>query len=224
MRHADPYDRAGTRVRLLASTLAAVLTLSLLVPATVRAQAMGMDGDRDRWHVRPLGAVVLMNGEVPTLGTTAVGLETDDLVTFGMDVTHFVTPNWGVNLLLATASTEIRAADGSSFGSLDVLPPTLTVQYHFAPDAAVQPYLGAGGNLSIFYEETGQLEAAGAEVDPGLGAAVQGGFNFIIDGIYLFTDVRWTTFLNDPTVESALGNGELDHDMFVLSAGLGFGF
>lgn len=225
MTHDERTGRTAGPVLVSSLALVAALSLLLAAPASLQAQDMAsMDGDRDRWQIRPMGAVVLMSGEVPTLGTTAVGLETENLVTFGVDVTHFVTPRWGVNLLLATASTEVRAVDGTSFGSLDILPPTLTLQYRFLTEGPVRPYLGAGGNLSIFYEETGQLEGAAAEVDPGLGAAVQGGFDFIVDGILIFTDARWVTFLNDPTVETALGNGELDHDMLVLSAGVGFRF
>ncbi|MBN8930529.1 MAG: OmpW family protein, partial [Rhizobium pusense] len=34
-----------------------------------------------------------------------------------------------------------------------VLPPTLTAQYHFNPKGAVRPYVGAGINYTIFWNE-----------------------------------------------------------------------
>jgi outer membrane protein len=34
-----------------------------------------------------------------------------------------------------------------------VLPPTLTMQYHLAPEGKIRPYLGAGLNYTIFYSE-----------------------------------------------------------------------
>lgn len=216
-RHARLLDRAGILRPRRLGALAALCSLLLLVPSPGAAQEMGMDDDAS-WLVRPLGAVAVMNGEVE-----ALGLETESLVTFGMDVTRFVSPNWGLNLLLAVASTEMKAADGTSFGSLEILPPTLTLQYHFAPEGPVRPYLGAGGNLSIFYNETGTLEEVSASVDPGVGLALQGGADFMVaDRFSVFADVRWVTFLNDPSVETDAGDAELDHDMAVISAGLGF--
>lgn len=217
-RRAHHSDRAGTSRSRLASVLATVFALLLLAPSPGAAQEMGMDDEDPDWLVRPLVAVAVMNGEVE-----ALDLETGSLVTFGADVTRFVSPNWGLNLLLAVASTELEAADGTSFGSLEILPPTLTLQHHFAPDGPVRPYLGAGGNLSIFYNESGTLDEVNTSVDPGVGLALQGGADFMVsDGVSVFTDVRWVAFLNDPSVETDAGDAELDHDMAVISAGLGF--
>ena len=35
-----------------------------------------------------------------------------------------------------------------------VLPPTVTLQYHFTPEQKFSPYVGAGLNYSFFYGET----------------------------------------------------------------------
>ncbi|XLM23340.1 OmpW family protein, partial [Chromobacterium piscinae] len=36
-------------------------------------------------------------------------------------------------------------------GKVSVLPPTLTLQYHFMPEATFRPYVGAGINYTRFY-------------------------------------------------------------------------
>ena len=39
---------------------------------------------------------------------------------------------------------------GGQIGTFKHLPPTLTLQYHFAPGANVRPYVGAGVNYTRF--------------------------------------------------------------------------
>ena len=82
-----------------------------------------------------------------------------------LDITYMANRHIGTELILATTKHNV---DGR--GSLDplgklahtwVLPPTLTLQYHFFPDGHVRPYVGAGVNYSIFYSE----KASGALQD-----------------------------------------------------------
>lgn len=48
-----------------------------------------------------------------------------------------------LELILATQKQEVTAG-GVPVGTVKHLPPTLTLQYHFAPDASFRPYAGAG--------------------------------------------------------------------------------
>ena len=74
-----------------------------------------------------------------------------------IDFTYFITSNWAAELILAT--TRHRVTDSAStlgdvdLGKVSLLPPILTLQYHFRPDAKYRPYVGAGINYTIFYDE-----------------------------------------------------------------------
>lgn len=41
---------------------------------------------------------------------------------------------------------------GTHIGNVKVLPPTLMLQYHFAPQNDFRPYVGAGVNYTRFYD------------------------------------------------------------------------
>lgn len=78
------------------------------------------------------------------------GVDVSDEWVPEVDFTYFVTPNIGVELILATARHEVTL-NGASLGKLNHLPPTVTVQYHFNPTPSIKPYVGAGVNYTRFY-------------------------------------------------------------------------
>lgn len=83
-------------------------------------------------------------------------VKVDNSVAPEVDLTWFVTNNIGLELIAATTKHHIDGASGTtgSIGRLAstwVLPPTLTAQYHFAPNGHVRPYVGAGINYTIFW-------------------------------------------------------------------------
>ena len=84
-----------------------------------------------------------------------------------VDVTYMATDNIGFELIASTTKHRASGRTGTtgSIGRLAstwVLPPTLTAQYHFAPEAKVRPYVGAGLNYTVFWNEKASdgLEAA----------------------------------------------------------------
>ncbi len=84
-----------------------------------------------------------------------------------LDITYMLSPNWGAELILGYSEHNVRgtrkigeavAGAGGGLGSKDVintkvLPPTLTLQYHFAPNSDIKPYVGAGINYTNFFGE-----------------------------------------------------------------------
>lgn len=190
----------------------------LLAVAAFPASAWAQDGD---WLVRPHLAGVLIDAD-----SEGLGLEVDNAITAGTDVTYFVTPKIGVNLLAAFISPEVEAeteAETVSLGSVDALPPVLTVQYHFLDQGSVRPYLGAGGSLVAFFGYSGTLEAVDADIETGFGPAVQGGVNlWATDRFAVMADFRWVWLLNDPEVRTDIGDDELDFQHGIVSLGVGF--
>lgn len=96
----------------------------------------------------------------PALGKVApaeVGVDTNTQL--GLTVTYMYSSQFGVELLAATPfSHDIVAAGGiagaGKLAETKHLPPTLTVNYHFNDaGAAFQPYIGAGLNYTLFFDE-----------------------------------------------------------------------
>jgi len=83
----------------------------------------------------------------------------DNEVQFGITGTYMLRDNIGIELLAATPfSHDIAGADGAAafdkLAETKHLPPTLTLNYYFNdPSSAFQPYIGAGINYTIFFDE-----------------------------------------------------------------------
>lgn len=94
--------------------------------------------------------------------------------------TYFLGDNLAIEVLGAVPFThDIRLnADGSKAAETKQLPPTVTLQYHFAPGAnTFRPYLGAGLNYTLFFEEktTGALTGGKLALQDSLGLAAEAG-------------------------------------------------
>ncbi len=69
--------------------------------------------------------------------------------------TYFFTPNLGFEILAASPfSHDIELADGGAkVGETKHLPPTFSLNYHFDTAGAFKPYVGAGLNYTLFFDE-----------------------------------------------------------------------
>ena len=153
-----------------------------------------------------------------------------------VDVTYMLTDNIGFELIAATTKHHVSGRSGTtgSIGRLAstwVLPPTLTAQYHFAPDAAVRPYVGAGVNYTIFYSEKASsgLEGAVGETDVNLsnslGPAVQAGVDLDIGkNLFLNFDAKWVRMRTKARLDTtALGTERVKVHLDPLIFGVGIG-
>jgi len=125
------------------------------------------------------------------------GVDVSDEWVPEVDFTYFVTPNIGVELILATARHEVTL-NGASLGKLNHLPPTVTVQYHFNPTPSIKPYVGAGVNYTRFYNVdlapglTIDKNSFGGALQAGVDIAVtkNGYLNLDVKKIWIDTDVK----------------------------------
>lgn len=141
--------------------LAAVFMLSNLVYIQ---PALAETGD---WMARLRLLQVSPNDDsssVSTIPGSSVSVESD--TTIELDFTYFLTPNLGVEFILGTSRHDIQA-EGSieavgKIATVRTLPPVVTLQHHFQPNATIRPYVGIGVNYTTFYDETasGNLESA----------------------------------------------------------------
>jgi outer membrane protein len=156
-----------------------------------------------------------------------VSVDSGQSLTF--NATYMLTPNWGVELLAAWPfSHDITLnADGSRVAETKHLPPTLSLQYHFLPDGRIRPYVGAGLNATLFFDEktTGALAGTDLKLDDSFGVAGQLGVDFALSDVWMINvDARWIDIDTDARLDGAgIGSVAIDPWAFGLSVGRRFG-
>lgn len=206
------------------------LLISTLLLTAASAPAMARDlGDsywsKERFQIRAraLGVVPDDNSSVNIGGDADVG----DAITPEVDLTYFITPNIGIEAIAATAQHKITYTGDVDIGDTWILPPTVTLQYHFTPDNAFSPYIGAGLNYSWFYGEDEGTGFNDLDVEGGVGYALQAGFDYWIDNNWgLNLDVK-KIFLNidaDVNLGTTPVHADVDLDPWVVGAGVSYRF
>lgn len=137
--------------------------------------------------------------------------------------------NWSVELWsgLANFEHEVSLAGLGTVASVEHRPTTLSVNYHFAPDSTVRPFIGLGyGWVNVSGERTqGALAGLGIDGSNADGIAFGAGLDwFVSDNVFIRADVRRLSFETDVTVETLgnVGTAEVDPIVYGISAGLRF--
>jgi outer membrane protein len=171
-------------------------------------------------------------GVQPTFPAGRVAV--DDAVVPELDFTYMLTRHVGAELILATSPHDIEgrgalAPVGKLAGTM-ALPPTLTLQYHFAPDAKVRPYVGAGVNYTIFYDEdaSGALEGAigstKVSADDSFGYAVQAGVDIDLgERFFLNLDVKYIDIDTTAKLRTGALVNRVNVSLVPVVAGIGIG-
>lgn len=204
----------------------ALMTSVLTTGLSAVSQAQDFDGvwDKDRWQIRGRVIGVLADGDGVVDGTS-LQTDVDHAYTPEVDVTYFFTKNIAAELIAATSEHKISAG-GSKLGDAWILPPTLTLQYHFQPDEKFSPYVGAGLNYSMFYGEDEATPFTKLDVDGGVGYAVQAGFDYWLnDNWGVNMDVKYIDLDVDVRVNhAALSADDVDLDPFIVGVGTSYRF
>lgn len=143
-----------------------------------------------------------------------------------VDLTYFITPNIALEAIAATSKHSLNySVNGASLGKTWVLPPTVTLQYHFMPEETFSPYIGAGVNYSYFYGEDTGAGFTDLQVDGGFGYALQAGTDIWINENWgLNLDVK-KIFLNvDAKLNGGAVRADVDLDPWVVGAGVSYRF
>lgn len=208
---------------------------SLLACSSAMAQNTG------RWLVRAGPTWIGPNDDSGSVtGIPDSGVSVDDAWTLGLSFAYMATENVSVELLGVLPPTEHDLdGDGSisalgNIGDVTVLPPTLTVNYHFNQFGRVRPYVGVGFNYTYFYD---------ADASSSLEAALGGSTDIDVDDSWGFAghvgvdvDINEQWFANlgvwyiDISTEATLDTGgvkrsvDVDIDPWVVFLGVGMRF
>jgi outer membrane protein len=214
-------------------------TYLALAPLLAAASALPAHAEAGDVLVRARAIVVAPTDESSAVLPAFPGSEvaTDDAIMPEVDFTYMLSDNIGAELILATTKHHVSGRgtlDGTGrLASTWVLPPTLALQYHFAPAAKVRPYVGAGVNYTIFYSEdasdnlvsaVGQTEV---RLKDSFGYAVQAGLDFdLTERLFANVDVKYIDIDTSARLDSggALNRVEVSLDPLVFGVGLGMRF
>lgn len=169
----------------------------------------------------------------------------DNDTQLGLNFAYMITDNWGVELLAATPFTHNVHVKGTGvvdgkIGSRKILPPTLSaVYYPLDNSSAFQPYVGAGINYTLFYDEKLSSDAKAGNNAGGLpltsfnvkntwGWAAQVGADYMLtDKLMLNGQVRYIDMDTTAYVGvKGAGRAKVDVDVkpWVYMVGLGYKF
>ncbi len=166
---------------------------------------------------------------ITTLAGAGTGLRAkvdhDVMPTIG--VTYFLTNHLAIEAIAGTTRHTVRAkAPGTDIKVREtwVLPPVVTLQYHFAPEARVSPYIGAGVNYMLFYAGSDR-NGFNLRIDDGFGAALQAGVDIAArDRWTVNLDAKKIFFETDAVDRSKSLKTKVTLNPWVLSAGVGYRF
>jgi outer membrane protein len=219
------------------ATKLAIALLAATGLSSIAAPAMAYEaGD---WLVRGRIVHINPNDDSGTLyvngaNTGTKGVKVDNDTIPELDITYMITKNWGAELILGYSDHTVTgekswAALGDVIDS-KVLPPTLTLQYHFMPDSNIRPYVGAGINYTYFFDEKvvgPVLPASGSKVklEDSWGLAFQAGVDIAINEDWFFNaDVKYIDIDTKAKFSNtAVGSAAItaDIDPFVFGLGIG---
>ena len=165
-------------------------------------------------------------------------LEVDNNTIPELDISYYFTKNIAAELILATGTRHdvniVNSGSGGGIGdqklgSVNILPPTLTAQWHFNPDQMIDPYVGAGINYTHSFDRS--LKTTGGlpiHIDQNMfGAVAQAGVDVNLGSGWLINaDVKYVTM--NTNVKVTLDNGatwkkidDLDINPWVFGVGIG---
>lgn len=187
--------------------------------------------DFSHWLVRLRGIAVIP--EVSTNAVNPIGghIHTSNQIVPELDFSYFFSQNIAAELILGTSRHSVRATNTTlgnvNLGKVSLLPPTLTLQYHFMPTSRFSPYVGAGLNYTYFYNisngpglsSTTYGDSFGPALQLGADVAINSNWVFNVDAKKLFVTSHVTTLSGATTITSNVALNP-----WVIGAGFGYRF
>ena len=160
--------------------------------------------------------------------STGLGLAVNNKTIPEVDISYFFAPNWAAELVLTYPQKHDLKAGGAKIGSLKHLPPTLSLQYHFAPTATFRPYIGAGLNYTRFssvkFAPAVQTALAPSIDKNSFGLSLQVGADIeIAKNLYLNLDIKKVQIETDVSSKGTKV-GTFKVDPLLVGVGLGWRF
>lgn len=196
-----------------------VLCTAVLLTTAVANTAMAMDqGD---WLIRAGASYIDPKSNNHDI------VSVDSATSFTFNVSYFMTDAWAVELLAAWPyKHDIELLDGTKVAETKHLPPTLSIQYHWAPDSVFQPYVGVGLNFTNFFSEDtyGALEGVDLDLGNSWGLAGEVGADIKLnDSWFLNLSIRYMDIETKAKLDG-VSIGKVDISPWIYGGNVGFRF
>jgi outer membrane protein len=174
-----------------------------------------------------LRSITIMPQSSTTSGSVlnAINASANNATVPELDFTYMLTDSIGAELILGTSRNQVNSSALGQLGGVGVLPPTLLLQYHFNHAGKVRPYVGAGLNYTIFYNNG--LHALGEPVsinNHSFGPALQVGVDVdITKRVFLNADLK-KIWMRTGASLGGTSLGTLYIDPLVVGVGVGYRF
>lgn len=209
-----------------------LLTTTLLVTlmATPAFAANAVNVKAGDWVVRAraLGVVPAEDATI-TGAVTGSQIDIDSSVVPEFDFSYFVTDNIALELIAGVTPHDVNTKT-SSAGPLDLgdvwlLPPTLTVQYHFTGLGQCKPYVGGGVNYTHFFSEDHGTSVTDVNYKDSWGPALQAGVDYALDDHWMLNlDVKKVWINTDVKFNGGAIAADVDINPWLIGVGVGYKF
>ncbi|MBU6486494.1 MAG: outer membrane beta-barrel protein [Burkholderiales bacterium] len=193
------------------------------VPAMVASDTSSGALHAGDWLVR-LRAISIEPEARTNETLSALNVGVNNAIVPELDFTYMIRDYLGVELILATSRHQVTSSLGN-LGGVGVLPPTLLLQYHFNHQGRIRPYVGAGINYTLFYNNG--LNAGGQSIsidNHSFGPAVQAGVDVqITKKLYVNADIK-KIWMKTSASLGGTSLGTLHIDPLVVGVGIGMKF
>ncbi|WP_414445390.1 OmpW/AlkL family protein [Burkholderia sp. 22PA0106] len=155
---------------------------------------------------------------------SAINAGVNNAVVPELDFTYMIRDYLGVELILGTSRHQVNSNLGP-LGGVNVLPPTLLLQYHFNHAGKVRPYVGAGLNYTYFYNDGLHVGDQGVAVHKSsFGPALQFGVDVqVTKQFFVNVDLKKLWMHTDATL-GGQSIGRLHIDPIIVGVGVGMKF
>ncbi len=206
------------------SKLLTAVLLAALVPAVSAAQEGPL-------MIRARGVYLVpadKSDAIPSLAVPEDAITVSKKLIPEVDITYFLGKNIAAELILTYPQQHDVELRGTKIGTFKHLPPVLSLQYHFAPEATIRPYVGVGANLTILSDVKLAVPGVGALdlENYSLGVAGQGGVDVKVGPkLFLNADLKYVTLGSDVTLKATdAAVSAVKVNPWLIGVGIGYRF
>jgi outer membrane protein len=212
--------------------IAAVIVSLFALPAFAQTRSVDLTGYVS-W-VDPNG-----NGAFDRASLDDIDVDFESETGYGLGLNVFFTDRFSVEFAATSVESDVAFESSNPLvpaftgGSLEMIPITATLQWHFNPEGRFDPYVGAGAAYVLFDDLDGRddiddIDLDAIEFEDDAGFVVNAGASFdITPNFALNLDAKYVPVSSAATAVFSSGPGvesDIDINPLILSAGLSLQF
>jgi outer membrane protein len=217
------YKKIAFGVAAITTSFLSAITVANAADRTVSGKSWDA---KERFMIRARAIGVIPDES----SSTSIGGEVtvDDRVVPELDFSYFFTDHIAAELIAAVTKHDIGAVNTSlgdlDLGSVWLLPPTLTLQYHFNPYGDIRPYAGAGLSY-VHYFNVDKAGFNSIDYDDGFGYALQAGVDIAVsDHWAINADVKKIFHQVDASINGGAVTADVNCDPWIVGVGIAYRF